>query len=340
MIDKVAICGTRRANALLPMQEIQQAIGRAGRSYTKSGEAVIFCEPNDFEYAQKCFQEAAPPVKSRLCSIDTIAFHLLPWISRVYDNETFENWFQKSLAHQQGVKILWDDVKKYLVDMQCIDNECNLMDFGRISAKMYFPPNRIKVLSEKLQEAYFNGNYCEPAAMSWILSNQRVPMDDVESIDLANYKQIANSAGYRFHNGELIQGFAYYCILTGQRPKWIKSLVSQLMDDIGRLLNALCMIASVLQYPISEDIQAISTSIFKKVPFQMAKLMEELGIEKKQFAYELFDMDICCKDDFQYKTRYIEKYASDELKKELVRVGILDDTAILKSIGHFEKQDT
>lgn len=338
MIDKVAICGARRANSLVPMQEIQQAIGRAGRSYTKAGEAVIICEPEDADYAAKCLQEQTPPVKSQLSTIDQIAFHVLPWIARVNDEETFDAWFQKSLAYQQGVKVNWNDVKKYLVDTKCINEDNELLDFGKISSRFYFSPNRISALAERLQEAYFNGNLIEPLAMSWVLAANQVRMDNVEAVELSNYKQAANTAGYRFYHGELIEGYAYYCIMVGQRPKWIKPVVSQLMEDIGRLLNALAFIASSMQFPVVDDIQALATSVLKRVPFQMAKLMEELGIEKKQYAYELFDMDICCRDDIQYKMQYIEKYATDELKKELVRVGILNDDAILHSIGHFGKE--
>ena len=338
MIDKVAICGTRRANSLVPMQEIQQAIGRAGRSYTKAGEAVIICEPEDADYATKCLEEKTPPVKSQLASVDQIAFHLLPWIARVHDDETFNAWFQKSLAYQQGVRVEWNSVRQYLVEMKCINEENELLDFGKISSRFYFSPARINTLSEKLQEAYYNGNLIEPTAMSWVLAANQVRMDNVEALELSNYKQVANTAGYRFHHGELIEGYAYYCIMVGQRPKWIKPVVSQLMEDIGRLLNALAYIASSMQFPVVEDIQALATSVLKRVPFQMAKLMEELGIEKKQYAYELFDMDICCRDDFQYKMPYIEKYATNELKKELVRIGILKDDAILHCIGHFGKE--
>lgn len=338
MIDKVVICGARRANSLVPMQEIQQAIGRAGRSYTKSGEAVIICEPEDAEYAAKCLKEQVPPVKSRLSTIDQIAFHVLPWIERVNDEETFDAWFQKSLAYQQGVKIDWVNVRQHLVKMKCINENNELLDFGKISTRFYFSPERINSLAERLQEAYFNGNLMEPLAMSWVLAANQVHMDNVDAIELSNYKQAANTAGYRFYHGELIEGYAYYCIMVGQRPKWVKPIVSQLMEDVGRLLGALAFIASSMQFPIVDDIQALATSVLKRVPFQMAKLMEELGIEKKQYAYELFDMDICCRDDIQCKMQYIEKYATDGLKKELVRIGILNDDAILHGIGHFARK--
>ena len=337
MIDKVAICGLRRANSLVPMQEIQQAIGRAGRSYTKSGEVVIVCEPEDYEYAQKCLEEASPPISSNLVGIDAIAFHVLPWIARINDEDSFNQWFQKSLAFQQGAKVAWNEVKAYLVQMKCVDDDCNLLDFGRISTKMYFSPKRINLIAEKLQEAYYNGNLTEPEAMSWVLAHERVPMDNVEALDLANYKQAMQAAGYWFEHGELIQGFAYFCILTAHRPKWIKSVVAQLMDDIGRLLNTVAQVSAVLQLPVVDDIQAIATSVCQKVPVEIARLMTELGIEKKQYAYELFNMDICCRDDFQYRMGYIEKYGTDELKKELVRLGIIDDLAILHSIGHFKQ---
>ena len=54
MIDRVMICGIRRANELIPRSDILQAIGRAGRSYTKDGNAIIlvskFDESRAYDY--------------------------------------------------------------------------------------------------------------------------------------------------------------------------------------------------------------------------------------------------------------------------------------------------
>ena len=48
------ICGIRRANELIPRSDILQAIGRAGRSYTKDGNAVLlvnkFDESRAYDY--------------------------------------------------------------------------------------------------------------------------------------------------------------------------------------------------------------------------------------------------------------------------------------------------
>ncbi len=143
MIDEVIICGVRRARELVDIEEIKQAIGRAGRSYTKAGKAIIVCPSGDADYAEQCLNAETPPVKSELTTVEEVSFHVLPWIDRVYDEESFQKWYSRSLASVQGNQLRWADVSKYLLDTGCIDEEYNVTEFGRISIKMYYTPARL-----------------------------------------------------------------------------------------------------------------------------------------------------------------------------------------------------
>ena len=137
MIDEVVVCGVRRARELVDAGEIKQAIGRAGRSYTKAGKAVVLCPSSDAPYAEKCLNECAPPIKSEMTTVEEVSFHVLPWIDRVYDEDSFKKWYSRSLASVQGAEVRWSEVAKYLLDTGCIKEEYELTEFGRISTRMY-----------------------------------------------------------------------------------------------------------------------------------------------------------------------------------------------------------
>ena len=98
MIDEVVVCGVRRARELVEAGEIKQAIGRAGRSYTKAGKAVVLCPSSDAPYAERCLNEDTPPIRSEMTTVEEVSFHVLPWIDRIYDEDSFRKWYSRSLA--------------------------------------------------------------------------------------------------------------------------------------------------------------------------------------------------------------------------------------------------
>jgi hypothetical protein len=37
--------------------------------------------------------ESTPPILSELNNVEKIAFHILPYIDRIYDEESFQKWY-------------------------------------------------------------------------------------------------------------------------------------------------------------------------------------------------------------------------------------------------------
>lgn len=329
MINKVIVCGVRRAKELIPARDIQQFIGRAGRSYTESGEAIILCPSSDLSYAESCLYEKVPPINSELTTIDNIAFHILPWIDRIFDEESFQNWYKRSLAYIQGKSISWKEIVEYLFQYECIDEEYNLTPFGNISFKYYYSPAKLRLLKEKLLEANANGNVLELISMSYILSSEYIPTANVDAYELSEYKSAVSSEGYIFEHGELIHAYAYYCILKNNIPKWIKHIAVPLKDDLPRLFGALTALAeSENLKETAEGIKIIEITAFKKVSLEIAGIINELGVIKKASAYELQELGIYNKQDLKDREDYLINHASDSLKKDLQEQGYLQDLLI------------
>lgn len=336
MIDEVVVVGVRRARELVEMGEIKQAIGRAGRSYTKSGRAVILCPSTDAEYAEECLSRVTPPVKSELISLEEVSFHVLPWIDRVYDEDSFQKWYSRSLAAIQGNEMHWDAVSKYLLETGCINEEYALTDFGRISVRMYYSPCRLCHLREKLLEAEANGNATDLVTLSYVFASEHLTVSDVEAWELSEYKSTVLGNGYSFSGGELMHGFAYWCAMTGGIvPKWIRHAVSQIRDDLPRLFTAVEMIADSEGIPsLAERLRIAGIGAVRKVPVEIARIIDEFGLKQRSSALELHNMGIDTKDDLKRHVDDVLDNGSGALVREL------QDNGFLKEANHRRLMDS
>ena len=325
MIDEVIVCGVRRARELVEVGEIKQAVGRAGRSYEKSGRAVILCPSSDVAYAERCLNEETPPVKSELATVEDVAFHVLPWIDRVYDEESFQKWYSRSLAAVQGMEMHWSEVAQYLLETGCINEDYEVTDFGRISVRMYYTPSRLCEMREKLIESEANGNTTDIFTLSYIFASEHIPLSNVEAWELAEYKSSVLGNGYSFSGGELMHGFAYYCAMAGGIvPKWIRHVVSQIRDDMPRLFNAVEMIAETEGLnDLAGQLRVAGISAMRKVPMEIASIMDEFSLRQKQSAMELHNMGICTKDDLRNEEDAVIDNGSESLIKDLQESGFM-----------------
>ena len=328
MIDEVMICGVRRANSLVPVGEIQQAIGRAGRGYGSTAKAVILCPAEDAEYASSCLVEQPPPVRSQMSSVEEVAFHVLPWMDRVYDDESFGKWKSRSLSEIQGSAVRWCDVERALLESGCIDEEHNLTRFGRISVRMYYRPDKMLVMKDKLREVFDCSDEIDPITLSYVLSFDRVPLADVEAWELSEYKGSVSGRGYYFTRGELIQAFAFYCIMVNESPKWMRHVINGVRDDLSRSFGTLEQIADCFgmgDFP--KRIRVAGISAMRRVTYEIAGIIDEFGLASRNSALELKDMGIFTRSDLSGNENDIIDNGSDGLKAELSRLGFLPDLA-------------
>lgn len=256
--------------------------------------------------------------------IDNVSFHLLPFMNRIEDESDYNKWFEKTLAYVQGKRVAWQDIYQNLIDTECYAND-EITPFGKISVQFYFSPKRLIMLREKLKEAYMCGSLDDPFILSWVLASEHIPMADVNALELSEYKNGVKRTGLVFEHGELIHGFIYYCILNNKRPRWLKNSLTTTKDDVERLFRACIRIAELDNLPIRDILSESLIKAIKKVPTEIAKIMNEFNLKHKSCAYELMDMNITTKEDLQDRQDYVMTYGTELLKKTLHDKGLLPD---------------
>ena len=319
MIDKVVVCGIRRANKLLPASDVAQMIGRAGRSFTRSGEAIILVPSDDCESADDILNKPSPPIISVMDEVDNVAFHVLPEIvfQRVNDEASFRRWYEKTLAFSQGNDIVWQDVVNYFIENGCIcffNEKVVASELGKVSSKFYFKPSRVKRLQDNLGEIVADGNVLNSHALSWCLAFDSVQSGQVDEYAIGEYKSAVSSLGY-FFEGCLLHGYIYYCLLEGMRPKWLNYAINSEWGDFDRLIHACKKISELNGWEIIGSLETALLACKKRAGLALAGIMRGTGIDNKKLAYEMKELGIAGKEDF-YKAAI---YGSDELKKAITK---------------------
>lgn len=322
MIDKVIVCGVKRGNKYIDANEINQCIGRAGRSYTLDGQAIIFSKSDQFNTVQQLLFGKLPPIYSTMDEVQNVGFNVLPMILKqvVYDEQSYNIWYKKTLAYIQGKWVSWEDVKQYLLQNNCIcffQNNVVVNQFGQISSRFYFNPKRIKILSDKLEQVIFNNDFEDELVLSWMFGFDNLSIGCVDEIQISNYKNKLLNKGYAFTNGQLLSGFVFYCLLTGKRPKWIKYYINNQYNDFDRLLNALKKICFLKKIEKNGFLDVIQIAVKKRVEFDVARVMKIFGLKTKKAGLQMISFEVYSEKDFQSKKDYILSYASRELKEEL-----------------------
>ena len=322
MIDKVIILGVRRANQLIPDHEIGQMVGRCGRSYTESGEATLVVPEKDLGTANEYMFGKPKPIASSMFEVENTAFHCTPAIhyGEIYNQETFEKWYSRTLSFVQGKKISWREVREFLLQVECVkgtDDFACLTDLGEISFRFYYPPDRIYWLKDKLRLIVNSGIIKEPEAISWLLAYQHCSIGEAKADELSEYKSAVNSLGLYFHCGELTEGYAYYCMLSRRKPKWLKHKIEELKKDIERLFGALQQIARVEEIPVSNTLEVWLQCVKRKLPYELGELSLEFPDATVAQLFELDSISVHRKSDLIKNKHKVECYCSESLRKYL-----------------------
>lgn len=322
MIDKVIVCGLRRGKELISKIDFNQFIGRSGRSYNKSGKAILMISDKDEIVGSDYLFGELPPVISSMNEIEKLSFHILPLIKdrEVVDEQTFMNWYSKSLSYIQGNKVHYNELVSFLINLNCVYIKDNLIfctELGEISSELYFHPKIIKNLQDKLNKIKSENIIYNKYTLSWMMANKSIIVNEKDDNSVLEYKCKCNSFNCHFKNNELIHGYLFFCLMSGIKPKWMKILISQEISDIARYLNLIKKVCEINHININKEIDAIMMSINKNIDFDMVKLMIETKIDKKSDIIQLFNIGIDSVEkiiDYEYK---IKNNCSKEVVEKL-----------------------
>lgn len=298
MIDRVMICGIRRANELIPRSDILQSIGRAGRSYTKDGHAILLVNKFDESRAYDYLYGKIPDVKSHFSELSNISFHLLPEIKshNVKNKKDFEEWYSRSLSFAQGKKVSYNEIIDYLIENDCIIKDCdNLIctTMGKISSELFFMPDRLKVLKDKISTYKDKEDWKNEFFISWLMSYNHVKIGEVDEQEIGEYKSACSKNGNYFEDGETLHGYIFYCIITGKKSPLLKFQIHQEKSDVDRLIIAIQKICDLNGYfDLSEYFETIKECISHGFPPKMIEFAKNTDVWSKSKLYHIFSFGI------------------------------------------------
>ena len=124
-----------------------------------------------------------------------------------------------------------------------------------------------------------------------------------------------------------MHGFAYWCAMSGGIvPKWIRHVVSQIREDLPRLFSATEMIAeSEGLLSLADDLRIAGIGAVRKVPVEIARIIDEFGLKQRSSALELHNMGIDTKDDLKRHADDVLDNGSGSLIRELQENGFLNE---------------
>lgn len=326
MIDKVVVCGIKRGSQYITQNELLQSIGRCGRSYVDSGQAIVLTKSEQYEKTNQMLFGKMNPIQSVMDEVQNVSFHVLPMISRqiVKDQKTYNEWYSKTLAYVQGKFVTYDEVKKHLIQNECLlffGQNIVISELGDISNKYYYSPERIKTLKDRLQQLYDSEHLSNMYALSWALGFDKVIVGNVDQVQLATYKSKLSSLGYTCNNGQLIHCYAFFCLLNGTRPKWLKYVINNEYSDLQRLISALKKVGYVLKLDLSFFLQKVMISCKKRITLKQAEIFIRFGLKTKSSLLQLCEFEIENRQQLNMKFSCF----SEKLKKQLMESGYVED---------------
>lgn len=141
-----------KGNRPLPVMEVQQMMGRAGRPrYDPHGEAILICKSEDMAYAatEEYIHGESEPVSSKLAADAALRIHTLASIAGGYCNSeesllTFlKSTFWAQEAPEWVLRDRVDDVTWFLVDNGFIEEDgatLRATAFGKRASDLYIDP--------------------------------------------------------------------------------------------------------------------------------------------------------------------------------------------------------
>jgi hypothetical protein len=249
MADRVIIVGANRRGEQIPIGELKQMAGRAGRGHeTGSCHADFVVEECDAEYVEDNMgSKAQLNVQSMLGDGSLLAFHLIPEICKgnVTDTASAEQWHSRSFHSLCGGKVKWDKVIQALHSVGAVKLEGGKMTatpIGEIAASYYFHPADVKAWKDNFSVVFDLGVENDDVAVAWALGSVEF---NRRSGDFGNRYEVMEEcrnrlpAGLEMQSGCLVTTTLWWHVLGGPPVGKMKNQAIELKEDFGRIHRVL-----------------------------------------------------------------------------------------------------
>jgi len=312
---RVIILGVHRGLAEVPVYDIEQMKGRAGRpQFDPAGDVYILLPRSTMadqmyrlQQPQKIESQLFNPQNARCNKV--LAFHLVSEIHHkdVETRDEVHDWYEDTLAHFQNKNLEDHVVENTLTDLiRCgavkeEDGTLKTNATGRVASMFYFNPFDVadlaKNFSRLFKENRQEDDHWVSAALAWTDTHRFQIVSNAEKDELFGYqgklyksgaaKAIAPNGWYS--DGAMKVAYAYYCLLRGVNNQLFAGLMAGLKFDFGRVkqvLQALDLMG--FRWGQSDWFAQIEQRIRTGLPLELVDLARLEGIAKVK-AQRLYD---------------------------------------------------
>lgn len=149
----VIITAVEAAMQDIPVYELQQAMGRAGRPrYDTEGDVYIYLPAHKYDYHRNRIEQGEPII-SKMYHLRWLAMHFLgaQYLGRINNFDDFVRWFDRTLTAQQNryteemkrqlLRSVLDDMsQRNMIMYDDYTKEFRLAYRGKVAAQMYINP--------------------------------------------------------------------------------------------------------------------------------------------------------------------------------------------------------
>lgn len=302
MADRVIVVGVRRGKENLPISEITQMVGRAGRSHdNRSCRADIIVEEDAFDNLKASMESNENMiVRSSLNSVDELAFHILPEIcdGGVRNIVDAEKWYSKSLGAFQGKKPKLEKVLNKLMESEAIkETPVGFMatDLGLISSRLYFHPGDVRAWRDNFSTIFRMGLEHDDLAVAWALGS--VPCTRASG-DFDKYWYVVGECkgnmplGLEIAEGTSITITLWWSAIGGPAVGKMRNQMLGMRDNFGRIYHALVGIdQNMAHWEMKDFFDDLLVRIRRGIPSTLSDLCKLPGITKNRAAY-LYNMGV------------------------------------------------
>ena len=313
MIDKVILYDIKCGKNYISTLEARQILGRAGRTYNKfeQGQTYIFGKQQQLDKINQYYYGDDNTVSSNLNNVDMIAFHILPDINenKIKSIEDIKQWYQKTLAFVQGNVIDENEIYNYLIFTNCIDQNFNITEIGKLSISYYYSPDRIKVLKEKLLYLLTLEDY-SLMSFAWVFSYYK----GFNRIFHPLYDVFSQQVSTKYYlNGQFNDFFTYYLILNNKSIKKIGSSIGKTRKDFSRLLGLTKKLAKIIDVNVDKQLKLIETMLYYRVSKDGAQLMHDIDCYDVNVVRKLLQIQVRNYKQLQYNIEFINNFFDDKI---------------------------
>jgi len=296
MAGKVIVVGTKRGNQAIPVSELKQMMGRAGRAHDGSVcyAHVIVEEERESKVRHDMDDESGMKVSSVIGNLDDVAFHLLPEIcgGRVKDLPTAKAWFSRSLYEAQGKTCSMEQAFSYLEEVKAIVRNgpyVTATPLGATATSFYFHPADALGWMLNFTELFEMGLENDEVAPAWALGN--VPVTRAAG-DLGKHRQSIDEClgrmppGLFVMDGCIVVTTLWWHCMGGEGVGPMKNVAMGLRRDSGRVLSFLrALDARVMKWDMDDWFDDLELRVKKGVPPELISLCKLDGISKNRADY-------------------------------------------------------